>query len=269
MVEAKGAGLVAASASEQLGGPRSRACPAGPVSYVKSQHDPGVGVEFRYLASRKRTPPHSLPGQRVAQGLNAAGAARRGTSSPRSGTGRVSSERDQNQSSDWLGTGDLSPSRRRWPGPQSPQQPTRRGAARRWGPRRLATPSAGRPGHRSTGNRSIAGRRDRCLRAQSSAPCERDATLCARLIEGELPLDDWVAIVRTTIPHAARRRPYRAQQRVVAPASATGSGRFFQPADEAPRSITRSLLEIKAAVDSGVGAHTNNRRRGQWLSNLS
>jgi glycerol-3-phosphate dehydrogenase (NAD(P)+) len=29
----------------------------------------------------------------------------------------------------------------------------------------------------------------------------------ALLIEGELPLDDWVAVVRTTIPPAARRRP--------------------------------------------------------------
>jgi glycerol-3-phosphate dehydrogenase (NAD(P)+) len=28
----------------------------------------------------------------------------------------------------------------------------------------------------------------------------------ARLIEGQLPLDEWVAIVRTTVPPAARRR---------------------------------------------------------------
>ena len=31
----------------------------------------------------------------------------------------------------------------------------------------------------------------------------------ARLIEGALPLADWVAIVRTTIPPAARRRAAR------------------------------------------------------------
>ena len=29
----------------------------------------------------------------------------------------------------------------------------------------------------------------------------------ARLIEGTLPLEEWVAVVRTTIPPAARRRP--------------------------------------------------------------
>jgi glycerol-3-phosphate dehydrogenase (NAD(P)+) len=32
-------------------------------------------------------------------------------------------------------------------------------------------------------------------------------TALARLIEGELPLEEWVAVVRTTIPPSARRRP--------------------------------------------------------------
>jgi len=31
-------------------------------------------------------------------------------------------------------------------------------------------------------------------------------TALARLIQGELPLDDWVAVVRTTVPPPARRR---------------------------------------------------------------
>ncbi len=45
-------------------------------------------------------------------------------------------------------------------------------------------------------------------RALTAAGLEAPVTSAlARLIEGELPLDEWVAVVRTTVPAPARRRP--------------------------------------------------------------
>jgi glycerol-3-phosphate dehydrogenase (NAD(P)+) len=45
-------------------------------------------------------------------------------------------------------------------------------------------------------------------KALAAADIEAPVTSAlARLIDGSLPLEEWVAIVRTTIPPAARRRP--------------------------------------------------------------
>jgi len=187
----EGAGLVAASTSEPLAvavaGVFVRA------GVVCEQSDDPTGVELAGVAKNAAA---LASGATVGQGLNAAGAA----------AGHIFSEvwrwaltRGASATSmiGLAGTGDLVGTA------LAPQSRNRRaGELLAEGVPAEAIPS--RVGQAIEALETV----PLLAKALAAAGVEAPVTnALARLIEGTLPLDEWVAIVRTTIPPAARRRP--------------------------------------------------------------
>jgi glycerol-3-phosphate dehydrogenase (NAD(P)+) len=189
----EGAGLVAASASEELAAALARAfIRAGVV--CEQSNDP-VGVE---LAGAAKNAAALASGATEAQGLNAAGAA----------AGHIFAEvwrfaDAQGARPESLiglaGTGDLVATA------LAPQSRNRR---------------AGELLAEGVPAEEIPARVGQAVEALESVPLLARAlegagvdapvtTGLARLISGELPLDGWVALVRTTVPPPARWRPVR------------------------------------------------------------
>ena len=187
-----GAGLVAASTEEALATAIAGVfIRAGVV--CEESNDP-IGVE---LAGAAKNAAALASGATERQGLNAAGAA----------AGHIFAEvyrwaEQQGARPESLiglaGTGDLVATA------LAPQSRNRRaGELLAAGRARGRDPGAGRPGRRGARD-GAAAREARCTAAGIEAPVT-DAL--ARLINGQLPLDEWVAVVRTTVPPPARWRP--------------------------------------------------------------
>jgi glycerol-3-phosphate dehydrogenase (NAD(P)+) len=188
-----GAGLVAASASESLATAVSGVFARAGV--VCEQSDDPVGVELAGVAKNAAA---LASGATVAQGLNAAGAA----------AGHIFSEvwrwamtRGASPMSliGLAGTGDLVATA------LAPESRNRR---------------AGELLAEGVPAREIPARVGQAVEALETVPLLAKAlsaagvaapvtSALARLIEGALPLDEWVAVVRTTIPPAARRDSHR------------------------------------------------------------
>jgi len=189
----EGAGLVAASANEQLA--QSLAQVFIRAGVVCEQSDDPVGVE---LAGAAKNAAALAAGATERQGLNAAGAA----------AGHIFAEvwryaATQGARPESLiglaGTGDLVATA------LAPQSRNRRaGELLAQGVPSDAIP--GRIGQAVEALESVP-LLDRALGgADVPAPVTRGL---ARLIDGDLPLDEWVALVRTTVPPPARWRPPR------------------------------------------------------------
>lgn len=186
-----GAGLVAASSSEPLA-----AAVAGVfvrAGVVCEQSDDPVGVELAGVAKNAAA---LASGATVGQGLNVAGAA----------AGHIFSEvwrwaliRGASPASmiGLAGTGDLVATA------LAPESRNRRaGELLAEGVRAEEIPS--RIGQAIEALETV----PLLAKALAAAGIEAPVTSAlARLIEGALPLDEWVSVVRTTIPPAARRRP--------------------------------------------------------------
>jgi len=187
----EGAGLVAASADEQLAAAIARAFTRAGVVCERS-NDP-VGVE---LAGAAKNAAALASGATEAQGLNAAGAA----------AGHIFAEvwrfADMHGARPesligLAGTGDLVATA------LAPQSRNRRaGELLAAGVRADEIPE--RIGQAVEALESVPLLARALERAGVDAPVTSGL---ARLISGELPLDDWVALVRTTVPPPARWRP--------------------------------------------------------------
>jgi glycerol-3-phosphate dehydrogenase (NAD(P)+) len=189
----EGAGLVAASADEQLAAAIARAFTRAGVVCERS-NDP-VGVE---LAGAAKNAAALASGATEAQGLNAAGAA----------AGHIFAEvwrfadmhGGRPESLIGLaGTGDLVATA------LAPQSRNRRaGELLAAGVRADDIPE--RIGQAVEALESV----PLLARALEGAGIDAPVTSgLARLISGDLPLDDWIALVRTTVPPPARWRPVR------------------------------------------------------------
>ena len=176
--------------------PRSLAQIFTRAGVVCEQSNDPIGVE---LAGAAKNAAALAAGATEAQGLNAAGRRRR--SHLRRG---VALRRGARRAS---GVDDRARRRRRSRGDRArarePQPPRRRAARRRRARRGDPRSASGRRWRRSS--------RCRCSPARSSAAGVEAPVTSAlgRLIAGELPLEDWVALVRPTVPPPAlwRRRP--------------------------------------------------------------
>lgn len=185
-----GAGLVAASTSEALA--TAVAAVFVRAGVVCEQSDDPVGVEVAGVAKNAAA---LASGATVSQGLNAAGAA----------AGHIFSEvwrwaeaRGASPVSmiGLAGTGDLVATA------LAPESRNRR-AGELLADGVPAADIAGRVGQAVEALETV----PMLARALAAAGVESPVTnALAQLIEGELPLDQWVAVVRTTIPPAARRR---------------------------------------------------------------
>jgi glycerol-3-phosphate dehydrogenase (NAD(P)+) len=185
-----GAGLVAASSSEPLATAVSGVFVRAGV--VCEQSDDPVGVELAGVAKNAAA---LASGATVAQGLNVAGAA----------AGHIFSEvwrwamaRGASPTSmiGLAGTGDLVATA------LAPESRNRRAGEL------LAegVPAADIP---ARVGQAVEALETVPLLAKALGAADIDAPVTnalARLIEGELPLDEWIAVVRTTIPPTARRR---------------------------------------------------------------
>ena len=189
-----GAALVAASSEEELA--RSLAQVFTRAGVVCEQSNDPVGVE---LAGAAKNAAALAAGATEAQGLNAAGAA----------AGHIFAEvwryaeglgaRPESMIG-LAGTGDLVATAL---APREPQPPRRRAARRRACPRPRSPRAIGQAVEALESVPLLA----RALEAAGvGAPV---TSALGRLISGELPLDDWVALVRATVPPPAlwRRRP--------------------------------------------------------------
>ena len=161
----------------------------------EASNDP-VGVE---LAGAAKNAAALAAGATEQQGLNAAGAAP-ATSSPRSGATPRARRRPESLIG-LAGTGDLVATA------LAPQSRNRRAGEL------LADgiPAAEIPERIGQAVEAMEGVP---LLAQALETRGLDAPVTsglARLISGELPLDDWVALVRTTVPPPARWRPRRGE----------------------------------------------------------
>lgn len=188
-----GAGLVAASDSDKLAHALARAfIDAGVVCEQSS--DP-VGVELAGVAKNAAA---LASGATVAQGLNAAGAA----------AGHIFAEvwrwasQSGAQPESWIGlagTGDLVATA------LAPESRNRR-AGELLGEGMPAQEIPERVGQAVEALETVPLLARALRRAGIEAPV---TSALARLIEGELPLEEWVSVVRTTIPRRARRRSSR------------------------------------------------------------
>ena len=185
-----GAGLVAASASEELAGAIARAFTRAGVVCERS-NDP-VGVE---LAGAAKNAAALASGATEAQGLNAAGAAAGHIFAE---VWRFAEARGARPESliGLAGTGDLVATA------LAPQSRNRR-AGELLADGVAAAEIPGRIGQAVEALESVPLLARALERAGVEAPV---TTGLARLISGELPLDDWVALVRTTVPPPARWR---------------------------------------------------------------
>ncbi len=189
----EGAGLVAASASEELAGAIARAFTRAGVVCERS-NDP-VGVE---LAGAAKNAAALASGATEAQGLNAAGAAAGHIFAE---VWRFAEARGARPESliGLAGTGDLVATA------LAPQSRNRRaGELLADGVAAVEIPA--RIGQAVEALESVPLLARALERAGVEAPV---TTGLARLISGELPLDDWVGLVRTTVPPPARWRVHR------------------------------------------------------------
>jgi glycerol-3-phosphate dehydrogenase (NAD(P)+) len=210
----EGAGLVAASASEELAGAIARAFTRAGVVCERS-NDP-VGVE---LAGAAKNAAALASGATEAQGLNAAGAAAGHIFAE---VWRFAEARGARPESliGLAGTGDLVATA------LAPQSRNRR-AGELLADGVAAAEIPARIGQAVEALESVPLLARALERAGVEAPV---TTGLARLISGELPLDDWVALVRTTVPPPARWRVQpgfwrRASARVRAAFGGRGPGR--------------------------------------------
>ncbi len=189
-----GAALVAASVDEELAGALAQVLTRAGV--VCEQSNDPIGVE---LAGAAKNAAALAAGATEAQGLNAAGAA----------AGHIFAEV-------WRYAEGLGARPESMIGLAGAGRPGGHGAgARESQPARGRAAGGGRaPRRRSrprSARRSRRWSRSRCSAARWSAPaCDAPVTSAlGRLISGELPLDEWVALVRATVPPPAlwRRRP--------------------------------------------------------------
>jgi glycerol-3-phosphate dehydrogenase (NAD(P)+) len=185
-----GAGLVAASASEELATAVANVFVRAGV--VCEQSDDPVGVELAGVAKNAAA---LASGATVAQGLNAAGAA----------AGHIFSEawrwaeaRGASPQSmiGLAGTGDLVATA------LAPESRNRRAGE-------LLADGVPAAAISAEVGQAVEALETVPLLAKALKTAHIDAPVTgalARLIEGELPLEEWVAIVRTTVPQSARRR---------------------------------------------------------------
>jgi glycerol-3-phosphate dehydrogenase (NAD(P)+) len=188
MVKA-GAGLVAASQSEPLATAVSGVFVRAGV--VCEQSDDPVGVELSGVAKNAAA---LASGATVAQGLNAAGAAAGHIFSE---VWRLAASRGASPTSmiGLAGTGDLVATA------LAPESRNRR-AGQLLAEGIPATAIPARVGQAVEALETV----PLLAKALGGAGVHAPVTnALARLIEGDLPLDEWVAVVRTTIPPAARR----------------------------------------------------------------
>lgn len=192
-----GAGLVAASTSEPIATAVSGVFVRAGV--VCEESDDPIGVELAGVAKNAAA---LASGATVAQGLNAAGAA----------AGHIFSEvwrwaESRGAHADSMiglaGTGDLVATA------LAPESRNRR-AGELLADGVPASEIEGRVGQAVEALETVPLLATALGQAGIDAPVTR---ALARLIEGRLPLDEWVAIVRTTIPPAARRRADRSGRR--------------------------------------------------------
>ena len=187
----EGAGLVAASTSEELAGAIARAftragvvCersndPVGRRARGRRQERRGAGLR-RHRGARASTPPAPPPA----------------TSSPRSGASPRRAGRGRSRSSAWRARATS------WP-PRWRRRAATGGRASCWPTASPPPRSRPRIGQAVEALESVPLLARALERAGVEAPV---TTGLARLISGELPLDDWVALVRTTVPPPARWR---------------------------------------------------------------